>query len=236
MTSSLYPVCPQCGAALAAGTVPHGLCPSCLLTTALSSGDEPPRYRILTPIGGDALGVTYLAQSASGVSRCVSLRIVGPCEDVDAILRRYDCWKEALARIHHPGVQRLIEIAPIGDAHVRVVAEYVAGMSLAAFAGHGASGIADLSAVARQLAEAVGAAHAQNVVHLKLDASRVKIATAGGPVARILGFGTALILDDLHGSPAADVRALVKIVQNLGVDLPQGIETIDGLRAALEAR
>ena len=229
-------MCPRCGAALAVRTVPYGLCPSCLLTTALSSDDEPPRYRILAPIGADARGVTYLAESASGVSRCVALKIVGPCGDVEAILSRYDCWKEALARIHHPGVQRLIEIAPIGDAHVRVVAEYVAGMSLEAFAGHGATGIADLSAVARQMAEAVAAAHAQNVVHLKLDASRVKIATAGGPMARILGFGTGLILDDLHGSPAADVRALVKIVRDLGVDLPHGIETIVGLRAALEAR
>jgi eukaryotic-like serine/threonine-protein kinase len=236
MAPSRDPACPRCGATLAAETVPQGLCPSCLLTTALSSDDERPAYRILTPIGGDPLGVTYLAEAASGPFRYVALKVAGPRGDVDAIMSRFRRWQEALARIHHPGVQRLLEVAPMGPAHLRIVAEYVVGTPLATLAAQDPSRIPDRVAVARQLAEAIDAAHAQNVIHLKLDASRVRIATAGGRVARILGFGTGLILDGLSGSPAEDVRALVKVIGDLGINLPQSCETVAAVRAALDAR
>jgi hypothetical protein len=74
--------------------------------------------------------------------------------------------------------------------------------------------------MAHQLIGAIGAAHAAGVVHLKLDASKVKISTANGPHATILGLGSSLIVDGAEARPEPDLLALLRLVRDLGIELP----------------
>jgi len=208
--------CPRCGTRRVAHAERLDLCPACLITTALSV-DEPCPFQVLTPIGGDSAGVTYLAQALTGAHGYVALKILGPRDDADAVLSRFRDWKPALARLQHPGIGKLLDVDLTGDGLLYVASEYVAGWPLTALGSHASVGMEARIEIARQLAEAIGAAHAVGVVHLKLDSSRVKISTANSPRATILGFGSSLIIDGANGQPDLDRLALARIIRDLGV-------------------
>ena len=210
-------LCPRCGTVRAAHAAPLDLCPACLLTTALSMDDDEPPYRVLTPIGEDARGVTYLAQALIGARGRVALKVLAPRDDVAAVLSRYRHWKPALDRIQHPGVGRLLDVGLTAEGRLYVASEYVAGWPLTALGSHASMETADRLDIARQLTDAIEAAHAAGVVHLKLDTSRMKISTANGLHATVLGFGSSLVIDGASGHPDIDRLTLARILGQLGV-------------------
>jgi serine/threonine-protein kinase len=192
------------------------LCPACLITTVMSV-DEPCPYQVLAPIGDDSGGVTYLAQALTGARGYVALKILGPRDDADAAVSRYRDWKPALARLQHPSIGKLLDVDLTAEGLLYVASEYVAGWPLTALDSHASLGMDERIEIGRQLTGALDAAHAEGVVHLKLDPSRVKISTANGPRATILGFGTSLIIDGASGQPDLDRLALARIIRELGV-------------------
>ena len=97
-----------------------------------------------------------------------------------------------------------------------VASEYVAGWPLAALSSRVSVGMPERVEIARQLTGAVDAAHAAGVVHLTLDASKVKVSTANGPRATILGLGSSLIVDGASGQPDVDRLAPTRIIRDLG--------------------
>jgi eukaryotic-like serine/threonine-protein kinase len=210
-------LCPRCGTVRAAQTAPLDLCPACLLATALSMDDEPP-YRVLTPISDDAGGVTYLAQALTGARGHVALKVLGPRDDVDTVLSRYQHWKPVLAGIQHPGVGKLLDVGLTVEGQLYVASEYVAGWPLSSLGSRAGIDTAERVDIARQLTGAVEAAHAAGVVHLKLDASRMKISMANGTSATILGFGSSLVIDGTDGHPDVDRLALARILVQFGLE------------------
>jgi serine/threonine protein kinase len=213
--------CPQCGTVRASHAAPLDLCPACLLATAMAIDDEPCPYQVLAPIGEGARGVTYLAQPLSGLGGYVALKILQSRDDVDAVLSRYQQWKDALARIHHPGIATLLDVGLTADGLLYVASAYVPGWPLTAVASHPSFGASERHEIASQLTAAIQSAHAEGVVHLELDASKVKISTASGTHSTILGFGASLVLDGGDGDREDDWRALATIIGQLGVDPPE---------------
>jgi serine/threonine-protein kinase len=181
----------------------------------MSMEDEPCPYSVLAPIGEGASGVTYLAQPLTGPGGFVALKILRPRDDVDAVLSRYHYWKTALAKVQHPSAGRLLGIGPTADGLLYVASEYVAGWPLTILGSHATVKMDQRVEIASQLTGAIESAHAVGVVHLGLDASKIKISTANGPHATILGLGSSLIVDGAEGSPEVDRRALAAIVREL---------------------
>ena len=209
--------CPRCGTVRAAQVVPLDLCPACLLAAALSIDDEPCPYQVLAPIGEDSRGVTFLAQASTEARGYVALKILGPRDDADAVRSRYRRWKPALTRVQHPSVGKLLDVGLTAEGRLYVASEYVAGWPLAALGSRASVGRPERVEIAKQLTDAIDAAHAAGVVHLKLDASKVKIIlTANGPHATILGLGSSLIVDGANGQPDVDRIALALIIRDLG--------------------
>jgi hypothetical protein len=202
------------------GATPLDLCPACLLTTALSMDDEPCPYQVMAPISEDAHGVTYLALALTGARGYVALKVHGLRDDTEVILSRYRHWKPALARVQHPSVGKLLDVGMTAEGLLYLASEFVVGWPLTGLASRASVGIGERAKMAHQLIGAIGAAHAAGVVHLKLDSSNVKISTANGPRATILGLGSSLIVDGAEARPEADLLALVRLVHDLGIELP----------------
>ena len=211
--------CPRCGTVRAAQVVPLDLCPACLLATALSIDDEPCPYQVLAPIGEDSRGVTFLAQASTEARGYVALKVLSPRDDADAVLSRYRRWKPALTRVQHPSVGKLLDVGLTAEGRLYVASEYVAGWPLAALGSRASVGRPERVEIAKQLTDAIDAAHAAGVVHLKLDASKVKISMANGLQVTILGLGSSLVVDGADGPPDVDRRALSRIIHELGVEL-----------------
>jgi hypothetical protein len=182
--------------------------------------NEPCPYRVTAPMSEDSHGVTYLAQPLTGARGYVALKIHGRRDDVDAVLSRYQHWKPALARVQHPSVGKLLDVGLTAEGLLYVASEYVAGWPLTALGSRVSVGIGERLKMAHQLIGAIGAAHAVGVVHLKLDTSKVKISTANGPRATILGLGSGLIVDGAQARLEPDLLALLRLVRDLGIELP----------------
>ena len=234
-------LCARCGASLKGHAVARGLCPACLLTTALAVDDDPHQsgepadlipYRVVTILARGDRGITYFAYPL-GSSRAVALKIVGPC-NVGAVLSRFARWKDALVLGERPNIARVVDVGPSDEHRVYVASEYVTGRSLDALARRRTLTQVQRIDIVRQIAGALGAAHERKLAHMRLDASRVKIAMSGGLHVTLLGLGASLILDGTNPDPDEDVGALVRMCHELEVSLPrQAYAAADALRADL---
>jgi serine/threonine protein kinase len=186
----------------------------------LSVEEEPCPYQVLAPMSEDKDGVTYLAQALSGTRGLAALALYGPRDDVEAVLARYSQWKPVLDRVQHPGVARLLDVGLTAEGRLYVASEYIPGWPLTSLSRHASVGRDARAELARQLTSALAAAHAGGVVHLQLDAERVKVSTANGLKATILGLGSSLIVAGADGPPEVDRLALAAIVRELGVEAP----------------
>ena len=161
----------------------------------------------------DAQGITYLAErSASRVRGFVALTVVVGGNG-EAMLSRFHELKPALARLQHPGAAKVLDAGSTPDGSVYVASEYVAGPTLSEMAARQSLERAERAEVARQMTEAVAAAHAAGVLHLDLDGSKVRVSTAGGLRAWITGFGVSVIVAGRAGSPETDLGALDTLIR-----------------------
>lgn len=123
--------------------------------------------------------------------------------DADTTEGRQRLMREAraAATLNHPNIATVHDVLDV-DGQVMVVFEYVEGDTLAARLQRGPMTVAEAVEVARQLADALAAAHAQGVIHRDLKPSNVVLSPDGR--AKVLDVGIARLV------PAgADISASV---------------------------
>jgi serine/threonine-protein kinase len=174
--------------------------------------------RIVTVIGRDPGGVTYLAEATSGLPRRVALKMVGPRADAQDILARYQRWRGALEGLHHPAVRRLLDAGLAGPDQVYLASEYVVGTTLAERLARDPLPDADRIEIARQVSGALTAAHAAGIVHGALDSSHIRIAWSPGPAVKVFGIGTSLIVDGLIIPTEEDDQAFNILLGDMQID------------------
>jgi serine/threonine protein kinase len=137
----------------------------------------------------------------------------------------------AIAQLSHPGIVQVFDI-DLSAEPPYLVMERVAGPSLDDRLSRGPLSVAELIPLGIQIARALGAAHAANIVHR--DVKPANILSAGPGVWKLADFGVAHVPDSsltitgqFVGSPAyAPPEALVK-----GISAPSG--DVYGLGATL---
>jgi eukaryotic-like serine/threonine-protein kinase len=184
----------------------------------LSDGDASLPYDIVTILAQDADAVTYLARDFVSATH-LALKLV-TVSDMAATLSRIHLWKPRLETLRHPGVSRLVDAGVAGVDRVYLATEYVAGSSLEYLLRHRTLRAADRITIARQLADGLAAIHAHGLAHMRLDASRIKIATGGSVRTTILGVASGLVVSGLSPRPELDLTALASVCRALDVPLP----------------
>jgi serine/threonine-protein kinase len=172
---------------------------------------------VLAPISEDSQSVIYLAHPLAGARGIVALKIYHSRDDAGAVLSRYEIWKPILATLRHPSLVKMLDVGLTTDGLLYVASAYVAGWPLTNLGSHSSIGLAERIEIAKQLTDAVSAAHAAGLAHLKLSASKIKVSTTNGLQATVHGLGSALIVDGVTGQPFADRVALAHIIRELGI-------------------
>ena len=210
--------CPQCGADLpSAGSSPLDLCPRCLLSAALTAGPDSCPYHIVAPIAESRTGTTYLAQPIHGRG-VVALKIFGDRDDADDVLARFARLKPAFARVNHPGIARLLDVGLTDGGLLYLAAHFVPGWQLNAIDDHKSISHDGRLEIARQLTSAVDAIHEAGLAHLAIDGSNIRVSTAGGIRATLIGFGARMIVEGAEPSRVQDRDALARLLAGIGVE------------------
>jgi serine/threonine protein kinase/Tol biopolymer transport system component len=169
---------------------------------ALSVNSRVGSYEVVAPIGAGGMGEVYRARDTR-LKRDVALKVLPEvlAQDADR-LARFRREAELLATLNHPNIAAvygLEESAPSSSQPViiAIVLELVEGDTLADLISRGPVPVDDALALARQIADALEAAHDKGVIHRDLKPANIKV-TPDRRV-KVLDFGLAKMLE----SPAA---------------------------------
>ena len=130
------------------------------------------------------------------LKRDVALKILPPsvASDPDRIAR-FEREAELLAALNHPGIANIYGIEAV-DGALALVMELVEGEDLSARIGRGPIPIEEALAIARQIADALDAAHERGIIHRDLKPANIKL--RGDGTVKVLDFGLAKAV----GTPA----------------------------------
>jgi eukaryotic-like serine/threonine-protein kinase len=146
-------------------------------------------YEILSLIGAGGMGEVYRARDPK-LGREVAIKILPPAFAADPDrLARFDREARVLASLNHPHIAQIYGVEETGGV-AALVLELVDGQPLdARLKGGRAIPIDDALAIARQIADALDAAHERGVIHRDLKPANI-VLTRDGSV-KVLDFGLA---------------------------------------------
>ena len=155
---------------------------------SLNPGTRLGPYQIAGLIGAGGMGEVYRARDTK-LERDAAIKVLpqGVAADVDR-LSRFEREARTLASINHPNIAQIYGVQE-SDGTVAIVMELVEGEDLAARIARGPLAWPDTRPIARQIAEALDAAHERGIVHRDLKPANIRITP--DEIVKILDFGLA---------------------------------------------
>ncbi len=210
---------------------------------ALTAGTRLGPYEIVSALGAGGMGEVYRAHDTT-LNRDVALKILPEAFILDPDRRaRFNREAQLLAALNHPGIAAIYgseESNPSprsGQATIRaLVLELVEGPTLADRIARGPIPLDEALPIARQIAEAIEAAHELGIVHRDLKPANIKVRPDG--TVKVLDFGLAKVLEpvtvtggDLMASPTITSPALTGMGMILGTAAYMSPEQAKGRQA-----
>jgi serine/threonine protein kinase len=150
----------------------------------IAVGELLSHYRVEAKIGEGGMGAVYRAFDTR-LHRQVALKVLPP-ESLADPQRKQRLMQEAraVAALNHPNICTLHEVGPD-----YLVMELIEGPTLAERTAKGAIPLKAALEIARQIADALEAAHEKGIVHRDLKPANIKLSAAG--TVKVLDFGLA---------------------------------------------
>jgi WD40 repeat protein len=158
-------------------------------------------YEIVGALGVGGMGEVYRARDAK-LNREVALKVLPEALAADPDrLARFRREAQVLAALNHPNIAHIHGFDDAGAIHA-IVMELVEGPTLADRIAAGPLPLAEALPIARQIADALEAAHEQGIIHRDLKPANVKVREDG--TVKVLDFGLAKALTPDSASATAD--------------------------------
>jgi Tol biopolymer transport system component/tRNA A-37 threonylcarbamoyl transferase component Bud32 len=147
-------------------------------------------YKILSLLGAGGMGEVYRALDTK-LGRDVAIKVVSDrFHLVPERLARFELEARVLATLNHPHIGAIYGLEE-ADGVRGLVLELVDGATLAERLAVGALSIQEALPVARQIADALEAAHEKGIIHRDLKPANIKITSDG--TVKVLDFGLAKV-------------------------------------------
>ncbi len=158
----------------------------------LSPGTRLGSYSILSAIGAGGMGEVYRARDTR-LERDVAMKVLPDALAHDPErLARFEREAKVLAALNHPHIAHIHGLEESGGLRALVM-ELVEGEDLAQWIGRGAMPLHEVLQIARQIAEALEAAHEQGIIHRDLKPANIKVRADG--TVKVLDFGLAKAIE-----------------------------------------
>ena len=149
-------------------------------------------YEIVSMVGAGGMGEVYRARDTS-LKRDVALKTLPESFASDSErLARFQREAELLASLNHPNIAAIYGLAE-GDGVKALVMELVGGEDLADRIAHGPIAVDEALPIARQIADALEAAHERGIIHRDLKPANIKL--GGDGTVKVLDFGLAKAIE-----------------------------------------
>jgi Tol biopolymer transport system component len=186
---------------------------------SIPTGSRLGSYEILAALGAGGMGEVYRARDTK-LDRDVAIKILSQAFASDADrLARFEREAKMLAALNHPHIAQIYGLESIDAGGCALVLELVDGEDLSQRIARGPIPLDEALPIARQIADALEAAHEQGIVHRDLKPANVKVRADG--TVKVLDFGLAKALDPSSGgsSEAMNSPTLTAHATQLGVIL-----------------
>ena len=161
-------------------------------------------YEVLEPLGAGGMGEVYLARDTR-LNREVALKVL-PQRFIDNRdrLARFTREAQMLASLSHPNIAAIHGLEDVNGVQALVL-ELVAGPTLAERLSRGPLPLDEALPIARQIAEALEAAHEHGIIHCDLKPGNIKLRPDG--LVKVLDFGVATFFAPETSRPDAVVSS-----------------------------
>ena len=150
-------------------------------------------YRVREMLGKGGMGEVYRATDTK-LGREVALKVLPPVFANDPQrMARFKREAHVLASLNHPNIASIYGLEEADGIHCLVL-ELVEGPTLAERIKEGAVPLEEAMNIAKQIAEALEAAHEKGVIHRDLKPSNIKVTPEG--MVKVLDFGLAKAMAD----------------------------------------
>jgi len=177
---------------------------------ALTTGSRLGPYEITSPLGAGGMGEVYRARDGK-LNRDVAIKVLPEAfaEDTER-LARFRREAQVLAALNHPHIASIYGLEESGGIEALVL-ELVPGETVAERLAKGPLPVDEALEIARQIAEALEAAHERGIVHRDLKPANVKLTPEGKVKVLDFGLAKALLGDasspDVSASPTITAQA-----------------------------
>ena len=181
---------------------------------ALSLGTTLGPYQVTAKIGEGGMGEVWQARDTK-LDRDVALKVLPEAftSDPDR-LARFEREAKVLASLNHPNIGSIYGLEEAEGVRALVL-ELVEGPTLADRIKQGPIPIDEALPIAKQIAEALEAAHERGVIHRDLKPANVKVREDG--TVKVLDFGLAKALEGDAGSDPSEAPTLTAAATRAGV-------------------
>ncbi len=187
-------------------------------------GKKISHYSVTEKLGAGGMGEVYRATDTK-LNRDVALKVLPEefARDADR-MARFKREAQVLASLNHPNIAAIYGLEQEGDTQA-IALELVEGPTLSERIQQGALPLEEALNIARQIAEALEAAHEKGIIHRDLKPANVKVTPEG--TVKVLDFGLAKALEDdpssidISKSPTLSVAATLS-VGDLEISIEEG--------------
>jgi non-specific serine/threonine protein kinase/serine/threonine-protein kinase len=158
-------------------------------------------FQLEKMLGRGGMGVVYLARRISGgFNQSVAIKLIARHLSTGPAVRQFNLERDALARLEHKNIARLLDAGVTAEGTPFVAMEYIEGQRLDEVCDDPSVSLEEKLRLIVQLCDAVTYVHRNLILHRDLKPGNVMVTDEG--LVKLLDFGTVKLL-----GPAADTNS-----------------------------
>lgn len=153
-------------------------------------GDWVGPYKLLELLGEGGFGVVWMAEQSKPISRRVAVKVIKAGMDTKEVLSRFDAERQALARMNHPNIARVLDAGVTLTGRPYFAMELVKGVHITRFGDDQQLDVSARLLLFGDVCAAINHAHQKGVIHRDIKPSNVLVTLDGDkPQVKVIDFG-----------------------------------------------
>jgi hypothetical protein len=150
------------------------------------------RYLLVQKLGEGGCGTVYLAEQEEPVRRQVALKVIKQGMDTRNVIARFEAERQALARMDHPNIARVLDAGATVRGRPYFVMEVVPGRRITGYCDEHNLAIDQRLKLFIQTCYAIQHAHQKGIIHRDIKPSNILVTVRDGVgTPKVIDFGIA---------------------------------------------